>query len=109
SSVKTPGGQSVQAESTGMFAETDMQGIYSISVPGRAAQGADTGPRMFAVNMIDRVESDNRPRAHPELDRQGPAVVERQIKQEQWSQLAAIVLGLLGAEWLYYCWKRGSV
>jgi Ca-activated chloride channel family protein len=106
SRVTTPDGQSVWVGDTGIFANTDMQGIYWIEGPW-SGLGTKT-QRTFAVNMIDRQESGNQPRPHPELVRQAPGVAERLIKQEQWSPLAAIALMLVGAEWLLYCWKRGS-
>jgi Ca-activated chloride channel family protein len=107
SRVTTPDGRSVRTGESGMFADTDMQGIYRIE--GSRDPAAASGAGMFAVNMTDKAESDNHPRPHPELERPASGTAERLVKQEQWPPLAAIALALLGAEWLFYCWKRGSV
>jgi Ca-activated chloride channel homolog len=113
--VTTPSGRAARADARGVFAETDELGIYSVDSPGLG--------NTFAVNVTDRAESDLAPRGHPELVNPrapgsgvaagGPGLPGLQATnitaEVFWQPLAALALLLLGAEWLYYCWRRGSV
>jgi hypothetical protein len=99
--VAGPDGRTVTVGATGVYADTDAQGIYTVSAPGKPGS-------TFAVNMTDRQESGDGLRPHPELERPAEARVVLMDKQEYWSPLAALALVLVGAEWLFYCWKRGS-
>ncbi|MDQ6693574.1 MAG: BatA and WFA domain-containing protein [Chloroflexota bacterium] len=110
--VTTPGGQTLTVGQSGVFADTEQPGIYKAEYA--PVNGKTVTPLFFSVNMLDRTESDNRPQVHPELERHTqvavPPITETAgTQQEYWPWLAAAALTLTGAEWLLYCWKRGSL
>ena len=102
-SVTRPDAKPSQVASSGVFVDTEEAGIYAIN--GDAGASA----RNFAVNMADLKESDAAPRAHPEMERTPQATPGKlqTVNREYWSPFAALTLVLVGAEWLFYCWKRG--
>ncbi len=94
-------GQRTTVGAGAVYNGTTQPGLYQVLVGGREE-------RTFAVNMVDAAESNLAPQPHPELDRQAPPAVAAPLtKQEYWPPLAALALGLLGLEWLVFCWKRG--
>ncbi len=104
-SVKTPAGTVVQASGTGAYAETDQAGIYQVQEVGVPS----SAPLSFAVNMADALESNLSPQPHPELERTTSTSPQSTTYQEYSLPLATFALLLLGAEWLFYCWKRGKM
>ena len=101
SRVTTPGGRTHEVGPSGVFVATDEAGIYKVT--------SGESEFSFAVNMGSDRESLAAPRPHPELEREAPQSVERFTQQAFWSPLALLALLLVGAEWLYYCWKRGQL
>jgi Ca-activated chloride channel family protein len=100
--VVTPSGRQLTVGDSGVFAGTAEAGLYRVR-SGLALYD-------FAVNMADAQESAVAPRDHPELVRQPPVAPPQQLTQQQfWSPLAAVTLVLLAAEWLWYCFRRGTI
>jgi hypothetical protein len=58
--------------------------------------------------MDNASESTIAPQPHPELNTPAISGDEQLVIKEYWSPLAALALLLAGAEWLFYCWKRGQ-
>ncbi|HUP28309.1 MAG TPA: VWA domain-containing protein [Chloroflexia bacterium] len=98
--VTTPTGKA-QVGASGVLVNTEDVGLYS-------AEGSGSTTLQFAVNMVSETESNIAPREHPELNRPAEQAEERQVTREYWSPLAGLALLLAGAEWLFYCWKRGQ-
>jgi hypothetical protein len=103
--VQAPGGQSVDTGGTGLFVDTDGAGIYSVAPQGQPASQA----AHFAVNVEDNGSAIASDTSHPELDRPQEGTWGEESHSELWFALAGFALALLTTEWLYYCWKRGSV
>jgi hypothetical protein len=101
--VTAPDGTAARVGERGVYAGTEAAGLYQVT-------GGAAPARTFAVNMTDAGESALAPRPHPELQRDAPlAAPDSQTQQEFWPLLAALAAGLLGAEWILYCWKRGRL
>lgn len=103
--ITTPAGEQVRVGSSGRFTNSDEQGIYSVQAQAR--QAANSPSDRFAVNMADAQESSLSVQSHPELNRQPAAGQQRMSTQEFWLPLVVVALALSGAEWLFYCLKRG--
>lgn len=103
--VTAPSGRATTLGNAGVYVDTEEVGLY------RAEGGALQKPINFAVNMTSERESNLAVRPHPELERTPePAQAdEEQVTQtrEYWTPLAGMALFLVGAEWLFYCWRRG--
>ena len=112
--VTAPDKTSLRVGSTGLYARTEQAGIYTVSQNSQAQNGTSgansaAGTNTFAVNMTDIKESNLLPRAHPEFQNQveAPGAKANPVNHEYWSSLAAVALLLVGAEWLFYCIRRG--
>jgi hypothetical protein len=102
STVQTPSGRSLPVTAPGLFITTDQGGIYRVIGPGGSPDF------QFAVNTADAPDTPNIP-SHPELDHPVQEEAVTQVTSQLfWLPLAAVALALFGAEWLIYCWKRGS-
>ena len=101
-SLVSPSGNK-QVGTSGVLVETEDAGIYRVT-----SDEAGGKPLQFAVNVENVRESSIAPRPHPELNSPGGNGDERIVTKEYWSPLAALALLLAGAEWLFYCWKRGQ-
>jgi Ca-activated chloride channel homolog len=79
-----------------VFGHTSRQGIYRIGI----------GPRetLFAVNLLDPLETDTRPRDTLDFGRFGmvTASTVRRANLEIWRWIAALGLAVLLLEWWYY-------
>jgi hypothetical protein len=102
--VQTPDGRSVDTGSTGLFVDTDHAGIFKV-----VAQGQSSPTVQFAVNVADNGTLSAPSTNHPELDRPQQGTSGEQSHSDLWFAFAGFSLSLLLVEWLFYCWKRGSV
>jgi hypothetical protein len=101
STVQTPSGRILPVVAPGLFTATDEGGLYRVTGPNGAAGF------QFAVNVADAPDAPTTP-SHPELDHTVQETTAQVTSQLFWLPLAALALALFGAEWLIYCWKRGS-
>jgi hypothetical protein len=78
------------------FGATDHLGVYQVHWP-------DGTQRSFAVNLLDRDESNIEPRSLIQIGAQRiEAGQERGQPRELWPALVLLALGLLMAEWYLY-------
>ena len=101
-SIASPSGNK-QVGDSGIFVDTEDAGIYRVNTRESAE-----AQLQFAVNMDNASESTIAPQPHPELNTPAVSGEEQLVIKEYWSPLAALALLLAGAEWLFYCWKRGQ-
>ncbi len=106
--VQTPRGESV--ELTGRagravhFSQTSRVGVYEV-------HAMDVPITSFAVNLLDAVESDIRPRADSQVLIGNETVASettwRSARREGWRYLALLALGVLALEWYMYNRRLG--
>jgi Ca-activated chloride channel homolog len=79
-----------------IYGQTARQGVYRVN--------AGTRETLFAVNVLDPVETDNRPREELDFGRFGEvaATTVRRANLEIWRWIAALGLAVLLFEWWYY-------
>jgi Ca-activated chloride channel homolog len=79
-----------------VFGQTTRQGIYRVSAGARET--------LFAVNLLDSIETNTRPREELDFGRFGEvaASTTRRANLEIWRWIAALGLAVLLFEWWYY-------
>ncbi len=101
--IKTPGGSKstvkARGDSSFVFSQTDQSGIYEVSEPG-----AENLDQMFAVNLLDRLESDIAVRDELNLgyEEVKATLTVAPARKNFWTWITLLALVVISIEWYIY-------